>query len=160
MSNHRFLLLLLLPVSSYPNIHLYRLGKTVSPHEMNQVGRYMLKDPRWKHWDKWIRADTNRVKMETYSAICLIHAEQLTDTLRREWGVTRHFGLIMSTLSSSMVEHLGPREAVEKCYASNEEIVGRFNHRDFPFSCGYNAMFHPFIRHTIKGMLWYQGTLY
>ena len=76
-------------VSGYPNIYLYRLGKTLGPVERNQVGAYMLNDPRWNHWNRWVRAYADRVKMETYSAICLIYAEELTDTLRKETGETR-----------------------------------------------------------------------
>ena len=57
-------------------------------------------------------------------------------------------------MSSTYVEHLAPIKAVSECnpngYPASKLIkVGP--------SSVYNAMIHPFIRHTAKGVLFYGG---
>ncbi len=64
------------------------------------------------------------------------------------------FGLIQSAWGGTRIEPWTPPEALTACgVPPNVEEGAPHNSNSYL----YNAMIHPFVKHTIKGALWYQG---
>ena len=106
-------------------------------------------DDHQKQEGKWFLPNkTGRLKM--FSAICFMYARYMTDQLQRATGKTPILGLISSTYNTSPIEAWMSPESLKACRVNNKNNL-------FDNSQLYNRMIHPFIRHTIKGILWYQG---
>ena len=59
--------------------------------------------------------------------------------------------------SGVMIEMYASARAVDRCYPPGEPR--RVNRPEQQlFSSVYNGMVKPFVRHTAKGVIWYQGT--
>ena len=63
-------------------------------------------------------------------------------------GHRRTIGLIQSTWGGTKIESWSSKQALSKCHVPKDSSVDSFL---------WNAMVHPYLRHGIKGALWYQG---
>jgi len=77
------------------------------------------------------------------SGLCLLTAMYLTEKL----GEKHILGMISAAKGGSNIEMWLPPEALSQCQANK-------NKQD---SSMWKGNVHPFLRHGIKGVFWYQG---
>ena len=79
----------------------------------------------------------------------------MTDRLNPTGMDENHvFGLISSAYGGTMIESWSSPDALDACGIPPQENPGNPQHST---SSLWNAMIHPFTRHNIFGVAWYQG---
>ena len=63
-------------------------------------------------------------------------------------------GLIQSAPPGFLMEQFVPREALNSCYG--RDYIKDLNRHPF-IPIYWKSMIEPFMKHTIKGVIWYQG---
>ena len=79
----------------------------------------------------------------------------LHDVLKREEDAVVPVGIIQAAESAVMIESFASAQANDLCYPPGVER--RVYRKTQHFSDIYNGMVYPFTRHTIRGIIWYQG---
>ena len=83
---------------------------------------------------------------DSFSAICLFFGEQIYD----ETSVP--IGLVDASWGGTFIEAWSPPEALASCGVDDDGVGNAQNHNEYL----WNAMVHPFLRMSIRGVLWYQ----
>ena len=80
----------------------------------------------------------------------------MTDRLSPAGEERRVFGLIHSSWSgNARIESFMSQDALDACNVEPNVESGDGSHNSNSYV--WNAMVHPFLRHNIFGVLWYQG---
>ena len=72
----------------------------------------------------------------------------------QESGTRRTFGIIQNSAGNRTLEQFAPPTAMDDCVINQEDIE---NNSEEGWT--WNAMMHPFLRHTIKGLIMYLGKI-
>ena len=130
--------------SSYTNIRMYQANLNTSTNEED--------DLIGGGWGGWYTPDVTS-KLRSFSAVCFLFARELTDKLGGEQK--KVFGLIQSAWGGTRIEAWSSKDALNSCNIPPNVEEG--NQEKNSNSVLWNAMMHPFLRHNIYGVLWYQG---
>ena len=127
---------------SYTNIRMYQANLNTSANEED--------DLIGGGWGGWYTPDKTS-KLRTFSAVCFLFAREMTDKLGGD--KKKVFGLIQSAWGGTRIEAWSSQDALDTCSIppNIEEDEKNSN------TVLWNAMMHPFLRHNIYGVLWYQG---
>ena len=125
---------------NFTNIRMFKTGLNYSTVELDDI------QTGWGGWSGVEDTD----KLSEFSAVCFLTAKELSKKLGRE----RVFGLIESSWGGTIIEAWSSKDALERC-----DVPPHTDWSVPPNSNSYlwNAMVHPYLRHTVKGALWYQG---
>ena len=69
----------------------------------------------------------------------------------QETGVKRPMGIIQSVPPGYIIEQFAPTYVVDSCYGEDKPDVQSFK------NIYWKDFVQPFMRHTVKGLLYYQG---
>ena len=130
--------------ASYTNIRMYQANLETSPNEED--------DLIGGGWGGWYNA-AEASKLRTFSAVCFLFARQMTDRLGGD--KKKVFGLIQSAWGGTRIEAWSSQDALDACNIPPNVEEG--NQEKNSNKVLWNAMMHPFLRHNIFGVLWYQG---
>ena len=130
--------------ASYTNIRMYQANLQTSPNEEDD-----LIGGGWGGW--YTPVETS--KLRTFSAVCFLFAREMTDKLGGD--KKRVFGLIQSAWGGTRIEAWSSQDALNDCNIPPNTEEG--NQEKNSNTVLWNAMMHPFLRHNIYGVLWYQG---
>jgi len=96
--------------------------------------------------NQWSSSDYNDRVVKKFSAICLLTAMEIAEKL----GRNHTLGLIGSYKGATSIEKWMPYNALRHCkVATSEELNPNY----------WISNVSPFLRHAIKGVLWFQGCL-
>lgn len=130
-------------IANYPNIKLYRVDHLGHPEPQDDL---LSEHVQSKHWGR--TNDTYFVSQ--FSAICLLTIKYMSEQLPE-----KHFGLVETNWGGTRIEPWMTPEGLIACdivpYVDANGNVGNSD------TYLYNAMIHPLVRMSIKGVLWYQG---
>ena len=130
----------------YSNIRMFKIATLHSGSEQDDL----IDDP--DNWKTWISSQETD-KFREFSAICFLYAKYLSDIIL---GRNHTFGLISSDVCGTRIEAWSSKEALNECNITDYKYPPN---EIFSHSALFNAMIHPFIRHDIHSVLWYQGEI-
>jgi len=81
--------------------------------------------------------------VKSFSAVCLLTAMYLADVL----GSNHVIGLIAAYQGASHIEKWMPQQSLEACNVERQESNSEL----------WQPFVEPYLKHTIKGVWWYQG---
>ena len=123
---------------------MFRIQQMTSSKEENDL---LEEEDGWQEWASPATDDGDRLMH--FSAICFLFARGISNYLGN-----KPLGLIASSYAGTRIEAWSPPETLETCgiedHVEPEHDYNSNSHL-------YNAMIHPFIKMSIKGVLWYQG---
>jgi sialate O-acetylesterase len=120
--------------ASYSDIRMFTANRITSPEEQFNVN------------GSWQTAAT---AASTFSAVGYLYALELREKL----GVP--VGMVHISWPGSTIQAWMSRDVLQLYPEVNLNISGNLTQRT-PTAL-YNAMFHPIAKHTVKGVIWYQG---
>jgi hypothetical protein len=123
---------------------MYKTNRATSPREET--------DLVFGGWDGW-HTPANATALADFSAVCFLTAKYLTDLMGRD--KTKVIGLIESSWGGTRIESWSSRRALDRCSIPQSSLWMQSDPNEN--SVLWNAMVHPFLRHSIYGVLWYQG---
>ena len=136
--------------ASYTNIRMVTANMQDSSEEQDDL----IEGARWDSWDTPDLAN----RLNPFSAVCFLFARSMTDRLSPAGEDKRVFGLIHSSWSgNSRIESFMSQDALDACNVEPNVEPGDGSHNSNSYV--WNAMVHPFLRHNIYGVLWYQGII-
>ena len=125
---------------------------SVNPQESSEEEDDLIEGGRWDSWDT---PDVEN-RLNPFSAVCFLFARSMTDRLSPAGDDRRVFGLIHSSWTgNSRIEAWMSQDALDACDIEPNVEPGDGSHNSNSYL--WNAMVHPFLRHNIYGVLWYQG---
>ena len=142
-----------LPVMvNHTNIRYYHLGPVSSKgaplnHILPCCTR--ISGQQFDHWDKWATAQEDPDLQLTFSWLGFVFGAVLSEYLQKRTGRAHQLGILQAGIGRSSIQIFASQWTIEQCY-HKEEVKSSF-------SSGFNAMENPLKRHSIKGILWYQG---
>uniref|UniRef100_H3AYI4 Sialic acid acetylesterase n=1 Tax=Latimeria chalumnae TaxID=7897 RepID=H3AYI4_LATCH len=159
--------------SHYPHIRLFTVAHKQSPQELEDLSQISLQ------WAEPTAGNLGHGDFTYFSAVCWLYGRYLYDKLGYP------IGLVQSTWGGTPIEAWSSKRALRKCGLSEDtkqkhtdsSFVDFKCINEFKFSCSsvsvsrftddltgpsfpsilWNAMIHPLINMTIKGVIWYQG---
>ncbi|XP_075695297.1 sialate O-acetylesterase isoform X3 [Rhinoderma darwinii] len=135
----------------YPNIRLFTASRETSDTELLDLANVDLE------WSVPTSLNLGDGDFTYFSAVCWLYGQHLAQWLKYP------IGLVESAWGATVVEAWSSKTALSKCGLSKTSEDQRSNDfkKTFARSCEYsvlwNAMIHPFLNMTIKGVIWYQG---
>ena len=139
--------------ASYSNIRMYQANVASSLNEEE--------DLIGGGWGGWYTPDETS-KLRSFSAVCFLFARYLSDLLDGE--KKKVFGLIQSAVDGTIIEAWSSQDVLDACSVppARANSTSHFHPELNPFMYDsnaylWNAIIHPFLRHNIFGILWYQG---
>ena len=136
--------------AGYTNIRMFTANMQDSSEEQDDL----IEGARWDSWDTPDLAS----RLNPFSAVCFLFARSMTNRLSPAGEDKRVFGLIHSSWSgNSRIESFMSQDALDACNVEPNVESGDGSHNSNSYV--WNAMVHPFLRHNIYGVLWYQGII-
>ena len=123
--------------SKNPSLRLFKVAKN---HSLTPINEFS---------GEWNEANPNTVK--DFSATAYFYGKLLQETL----GVP--IGLINSSVGGTPVEAWTPKEITDVYFKSTKELNNNTKTSHKNPNVLYNAMIHPLIPYSIRGVIWYQG---
>ena len=127
--------------AQFTNIKMYQLNHGASSLEEEDI--------TFGGWDGWYDPE-NSTQLGSFSAVCFLYAREMTKILGNDYV----FGLIDSSWSGTRIEAWSSYDVLSKCNVPENEDK---DHIENSNSYLWNAMIHPLLRHSIFGVIWYQG---
>ena len=124
----------------YEDIRLLKTAREFSDHPLLEPKAF---ENNWSKPHKDFLANG-----DSFSGFCLIFGEQLYDQLNIP------IGLIESSWGATRIETWSPPDSLASCEIKDTGAGKRpENHHEYL----WNGMIHPYLRFSIKGVIWYQG---
>ena len=125
--------------------------------EVGHLGRTPPTRINWRHFRQSAFCTQGKYQIELatrYVALRKYHFNE-SDLISAIFNcIFQPFGLIGTYWGGTRIEPWSPPESLEICNVDPSDPSGDPEDQN---SYLYNAMIHPFIKMTIKGVLWYQG---
>ncbi|KAK8810493.1 hypothetical protein WA158_007068 [Blastocystis sp. Blastoise] len=144
--------------SLYPNLRLFTLAHNEQDdHEVNDIASNQVV-LHWTHPTPEALGKNQTTYI--FSAVCWHYGKSLYNKLHIPQG------LVVSSVGGTMVEAWSPNEVyTEECPNDGYDKKSSMNINEIEslqdpnkhWSSLWNGMVYPFLRMTIKGVLWYQG---
>ena len=100
---------------------------------------------QYNHFKSWVGVNSTKT-LKLYSGLGFIFGKVLSERLKAQ-GMPRTVGVIQAGIGGTPIEQFADQWAIAKCFGESKTEL----------SMAYNALVHPFVRHSVKGVLWYQG---
>ena len=101
--------------------------------------------PKFNHFTSWLGVNATK-NLTLYSGLGFIFGKVLSEQLKAQ-DMPRTVGVIQAGKGGTPIEQFANQWAIAKCFRKGKKELSKV----------YNALIHPFVRHSIKGVLWYQG---
>lgn len=125
---------------NYSNVRLFRAAPTWSNESLVDLKGITL---------QWSRADSASVV--DFSAVCWLFGRRISTHFNN-----RPIGLVGSYHSGTRINVWSSPDVLEKCPLNREEMDSYIKPETDNSLC-WNAMIHPLLPLTFRGILWYQG---